>query len=75
MRMTETKTRLRTITVNGASLATGAGTLAELVAEQGLGDAKVATAVNGDFVPARRRADTPVADGDRIEILSARQGG
>jgi sulfur carrier protein len=73
--MTETKTRLRTITVNGASLATGARTLAELVAEQGLGDAKVATAVNGEFVPARRRAETPVADGDRIEILSARQGG
>jgi sulfur carrier protein len=75
MRMTETKTRLRTITVNGARLETGAGTLAELVAEQGLADAKVATAVNGEFVPARRRVDTPVADGDRIEILSARQGG
>lgn len=73
--MTDTKTRLRTITVNGAGLATAAVTLAELVAEQGLGDAKVATAVNGEFVPARRRTDTPVADGDRIEILSARQGG
>jgi len=26
-------------------------------------------------LPARRRAETPLADGDRIEILSARQGG
>jgi sulfur carrier protein ThiS len=26
-------------------------------------------------VPERRRADTRLADGDRIEILSVRQGG
>ena len=73
--MTPTATRVRHITVNGASVATGAATLAALVAEQDLADARVATAVNGDFVPERRRAETPLSDGDRIEIVSARQGG
>ena len=56
-------------------LAPGATTLAALIAEQELADAKVATAVNGEFVPARARAQTPLAAGDRVEILSARQGG
>ena len=39
------------------------------------GEAKVATALNGDFVPERMRASTPVSPGDRVEIVSARQGG
>lgn len=73
--MTTTETRLRTMTVNGAAVASAAGTLAELIAEQGFAGVKVATALNGDFVPERRRAETPLADGDCIEILSARQGG
>ncbi len=73
--MTATKTRLREITVNGARVATGVATLADLVAERGFGDMKVATAVNGEFVAARRRAETPIAEGDRFEIVSARQGG
>ena len=38
-------------------------------------DAIVATALNGEFVPARKREATPVRDGDRIEILAPRQGG
>lgn len=73
--MTITKTRLREIIVNGRRSASAAETLAALLAEEGLADVKVATAVNGDFVPERRRADTRLADGDRIEILSVRQGG
>jgi sulfur carrier protein len=73
--MTTTETRLRKIAVNGAAVASAAGTLAALVAEQGFAGVKVATAVNGEFVPERRRAETPLADGDRIEILSVRQGG
>ncbi|MBN8911817.1 MAG: sulfur carrier protein ThiS [Rhizobiales bacterium] len=73
--MTTTSTHLREMTVNGAAVASAAGTLAELVAAQGFAGVKVATAVNGEFVPERRRAETPLSDGDRIEILSARQGG
>lgn len=37
--------------------------------------ATVATALNGEFVPKRARGATPVNDGDRIEIVSPRQGG
>ena len=36
---------------------------------------KVATALNGEFVPARAREATSLKDGDRIEILAPRQGG
>lgn len=73
--MTTSTTSLVLITVNGASLATAAETLADLVAEQGFGTMKVATAVNGEFVAERLRASTKLKSADRIEILSARQGG
>lgn len=73
--MTLDITRLREIIVNGRRLTTGAETLAALVSEQGFGEIKVATAINGDFVAERARADTQVREGDRIEILSVRQGG
>lgn len=63
------------ITVNGRVVSTEARTLADLVAAEGFGEAKVATAVNGDFVPARARGATAIQDGDSVEILSARQGG
>jgi sulfur carrier protein len=63
------------IVVNGEAKETGARTLADLCATLGLGDTKVATAVNGDFVPASARAATELADNDRIEIVSPRQGG
>lgn len=65
----------RDIVVNGAAAATSAGTLADLVIELGYGNARVATAVNGDFVPERARGGRPIAPGDRIEIVAARQGG
>jgi sulfur carrier protein len=61
--------------VNGRKSASQARTLAALLAEQGFGEAKVATAVNGQFVPEARRATTALGGGDRIEIVSARQGG
>ena len=50
-------------------------TLADLLAEAGFGGLKVATAVNGDFVPERARAATTLADGDRVEVVAPRQGG
>ncbi len=63
------------IVLNGEARETRARTLAELCAELGHGDGRIATAVNGDFVPASRRAETRLAAGDRIEIVSPRQGG
>ena len=62
------------ITLNGEAMTTRAATLADLLAEKALG-AKVATARNGDFVPASLRAATALVDGDRIEVLAPMQGG
>ena len=71
---TATSTAL-TVTLNGVPIATATATLADLVAEQGFGGGRVATAVNGTFVPERARAATRLEPGDAIEVVSARQGG
>ncbi|MFA5955444.1 sulfur carrier protein ThiS [Hyphomicrobium sp.] len=63
------------LVVNGRKAESAARTLAALIEEQGLGDATVATALNGQFVPEARRATTALDAGDRVEIVSARQGG
>lgn len=63
------------IVVNGETLQVGAQTLAELLVELGYGEAKVATALNGDFVPTPRRSETGVKSGDRVEVVAPRQGG
>lgn len=64
-----------TLLLNGAPQDVAARTLAEALAELGYGDRIVATAVNGDFVPARKRAETALSEGDRIEIVAPMQGG
>jgi sulfur carrier protein len=61
--------------VNGRKSETAAETLAGLLDEHALSDAKVATALNGHFIPAAKRATTRIAAGDSVEIVSARQGG
>ena len=61
--------------VNGEPQEVPAATLADALQSLDLAEAKVATALNGEFVPARARASTPVKDGDRIEIVAPRQGG
>ena len=63
------------LVVNGCAMTVCATTLADLLSETGYGDTKVATARNGDFVPERLRVSTTLVGGDRIEILSPRQGG
>ena len=63
------------VNVNGRDVQTAAGTLAGVLAELELDRAVVATALNGTFVPARLRPEQPIAAGDRIEIVSPRQGG
>ena len=63
------------LVVNGEMQEVPAGTLAEALQSLDLAEAKVATALNGEFVPARARAATRVKDGDRIEIVAPRQGG
>ncbi|MDQ0512227.1 sulfur carrier protein ThiS [Ancylobacter amanitiformis] len=63
------------IVVNGETAETRSGTLAELLTELGYAGAIVATAVNGAMVRAVKRDATPIANGDRVEILAPMQGG
>ena len=63
------------VVVNGERSHTRSTTLAELLAELGYGDAKVATARNGDFVPVGKRSAVKLSGGDSIEIVAPRQGG
>ena len=63
------------LSVNTESVTTAAATIADLLIELGYGRASVATARNGEFVPRAARAATPIVAGDRIEIVSPRQGG
>jgi sulfur carrier protein len=63
------------LVVNGEPQDVPAATLAEALQSLEYGQAKVATALNGEFVPARAREITPLNDGDRIEIVAPRQGG
>ena len=64
-----------TVVVNGEPREVFAANLAEALRALDYADAIVATAVNGEFVPSRKREATPVRDGDRIEIVAPRQGG
>ena len=63
------------LVVNGESQELPAATLADALQSLDFAEAKVATALNGEFVPARAREATPLKDGDRIEIVAPRQGG
>lgn len=63
------------ITLNGEPRDIAALTLSAALDELGYGAARVATAVNETFVPQTLRETTELADGDRLEVLTPRQGG
>lgn len=63
------------LVVNGEAREVAARSLATLLDELGYGGQKVATALNGEFVPERARLDAAVAAGDEVEIVAPRQGG
>lgn len=63
------------IIVNGEPRETQAATLEQLCAAMDYAQQRVATAVNGAFVPAAERARTRLHDNDKIEIVAPRQGG
>jgi sulfur carrier protein len=63
------------ILLNGKRFATEAKSLDELCAHLGFADAKIATAVNGSFVAASKRKNTPLAEATEVEIVAPRQGG
>ncbi len=61
--------------VNGESQDVDAETLAALMLTLDYQGSWLATAVNGEVVPARERDRCALAEGDRIEILSPMKGG
>jgi sulfur carrier protein len=63
------------VIVNGCAAQTRAATLGALLEEQGYAGLKVATALNGSFVPESARDRARLGAGDRVEIVSARPGG
>jgi sulfur carrier protein len=65
------------LTVNGTPRAfeRPSATLADLVQVLGLEGKRIAIEKNGEIVPRSRYADTPVTDGDRLEIVGAVGGG
>ncbi|TGT53418.1 sulfur carrier protein ThiS [Mesorhizobium sp. M00.F.Ca.ET.170.01.1.1] len=63
------------LTVNGQNHEVGAETLAALLIELDFWGGWLATALNGDVVPAKERDSCRLTDGDRIEILSPMKGG
>lgn len=63
------------ILLNGKIANVSASTLSDALVELGYESAVIATALNKTFVPAARRALTPVCDGDALEVITPRQGG
>ena len=63
------------IELNGEQHITEAKSLSELCLAEGLGETKIATALNGTFVPANARDTQILNEGDKIEIVAPRQGG
>lgn len=62
------------IVLNGEPREVAASNVLALLTECGF-SGRVATAVNEDFVPAVRRADHTLKDGDRVEVVAPMQGG
>ena len=64
-----------TIRLNGANKETQSRTIAELLAELQTPQTGVAVALNGAVVRRAEHQNTPLKDGDEIEIIRAVQGG
>ena len=72
--MSQTQDQIELI-VNGEPFDGDVTTLADLIGALGYGDQRIATAVNGDFVPGPDRKTYELRDGDNIEVVAPRQGG
>lgn len=63
------------ITLNGEIRELDGPSVQDALAQIGLSEARVATALNGDFLPAASRAGTTLKDGDALEVVAPMQGG
>jgi sulfur carrier protein len=65
-----------TVDVNGTAREVPAGcALADVVALVSRAQSGIAVAVNGEVVPRGSWPDTRLTDGDRVEVVTAMQGG
>ena len=63
------------IILNGEPRDVRATLLPDILNELGFGEARVATAVNEDFVAVGLRAQVTLTEGDRLEVVAPMQGG
>jgi sulfur carrier protein len=63
------------IVLNGKPCEVVRDRLDGVLEELGYQGAKVATAVNGNFIARPVRAETQINDGDRVEVIAPMQGG
>lgn len=63
------------LVVNGTPVSVAASSLFHLLTELDYIQEGCATAVNGEFVSQTQREDFRLQDNDKIEIVTARQGG
>lgn len=63
------------ITLNGEIRDLTGPSVQDALTEIGLGAARVATALNGNFLPAATRATATLTDGDALEVVAPMQGG
>ncbi|UYN95264.1 MAG: sulfur carrier protein ThiS [Enhydrobacter sp.] len=63
------------IFVNGDRHEVDSETLALALVALGYGGKKIATAVNGRFVPQAARQGVRLAEGDQVEVVAPMQGG
>ena len=67
---------MEALVINGTQTDLGdAKTIADIVMRMKLADKKIAVEKNGEIVPRSRYGVTPVAVGDRLEIVGAVGGG
>lgn len=63
------------VKINGEELNVAGKTVAEYLATTTYDPKRIAVERNGDIVPKARYAETVLADGDRVEIVSFVGGG
>jgi thiamine biosynthesis protein ThiS len=68
-------TNFMNLTINGASQTSSAETLSVLVASLGMKADRVAVELNREIVPREEWAQTPLREGDRLEIVHFVGGG
>lgn len=66
---------MKRIAINGESREVQATTVAELLAELGMGDELVAVECNREIVPRARHAEATLKSGDELEIVHFVGGG